>query len=470
MRCLLVLSLLLMGCSRDAAISADRKTEAKPELVTVSADDPLPSDLRTRKTGSDWPGFLGPTADSVSTEKGIKPWPESGPKILWEKKIGMGYAMPSISRGRLFLFDREENKARLRCWNAETAKELWSFEYPTDYRDKYNYSNGPRCYPVVEGNRVYILGPEGMLHCVRATDGKLAWSVDTTNEFGVVQNFFGVGSTPVIEGDLLLVMVGGSPKGSDRVDFLDLEGNGSGLVAFDKYTGKVQYKVTNELSSYAGPHLATIDKRRWLFLFGRNGLTGLEPKTGKVDFNYPWRANMLESVNASNPVVVGNQVLITECYQLGSSLLEVKPGGYKVVWSDKDKPERAKSLMCHWNTPIVVDGYIYASSGRHSEGAELRCVEWATGKVMWREKNLKRCSLLCIDGHLICLGEYGDLRLLKINPKKYEEISVAVLKSPGKEGMDLLEYPCWAAPIVSHGRMYLRGEDRLVCVELIAEK
>src|SRR5581483_3605950 len=86
----------------------------------------LPPDLRTRKTGSDWAGFLGPTGDSVSTEKGIvAPWPKAGPRVVWHRRLGTGYGMPSISRGRLFLFDRIRDRARLSCWKSETAEPLW---------------------------------------------------------------------------------------------------------------------------------------------------------------------------------------------------------------------------------------------------------------------------------------------------------------------------------------------------------
>jgi outer membrane protein assembly factor BamB len=376
--------------------------------------------------------------------------------------------MPSISRGRLFLFDRIRNRARLRCWKSETAEPLWTFEYPTDYRDQYGYNGGPRCCPVIEGERVYVYGAEGMLHCVRATDGKLVWKVDTQATFGVVQNFFGVGSTPVIEGDLLLVQVGGSPKGSDSAPFDELKGNGSGLVAFDKYTGKVRYQVSDELASYSSPVLATLGGRRLCLLFARGGLLGLEPATGKVDFHYPWRSPLLESVNAANPVVVGERVFITETYGPGGALLEVKPGSVKEVWTDRNKG-RDKSLKCHWNTPIHVDGYLYGSSGRHTNEAELRCVEFATGKVMWSEPGLTRSSLLLVDGHFICLGEDGMLRLLKVNPRKYEEVSKVELRSEA-ERAPLLDYPCWAAPILSHGLLYVRGNDRLVCLELIPKK
>src|SRR5262245_23820655 len=176
---------------------------AAPGDPAPARDETLPPDLGTRKAGVDWPGFLGPTGDGISPEKGIvSPWPKEGPRLVWERPVGSGYGAPSVSRGRLFVFDRAGGRARLNCWKSETAEPLWTFEYPTNYEDYYGYDNGPRCCPVVDGGRVYAFGPEGMLHCVRAEDGKLLWRADTRAEFGVVQNFFGVGSTAAVEGDL----------------------------------------------------------------------------------------------------------------------------------------------------------------------------------------------------------------------------------------------------------------------------
>ena len=123
----------------------------------------------------------------------------------------------------------------------------------------------------------------------------------------------------MIEGDLVIAQVGGSPKGTTETrPTLDLQGADSGVAAFDKYTGKVKYHVTDELASYATPTLATIGGRRWCFVFARGGLIGMDPATGKVDFHYPWRAKILESVNASTPVVVGDRVFISETYGPGA--------------------------------------------------------------------------------------------------------------------------------------------------------
>jgi len=412
----------------------------------------------------DWPHFLGPKGTSVSSEKGIKPWPKAGPKVLWHRKTGIAYSPVSISNGKLFLFDRIGDDARLSCLDARTGAFQWKFEYPTDYRDRYGYNGGPRCCPVIDDDRVYLYGVEGVLHCLSVKDGTVLWKVDTATEYGFVQNFFGVGSAPVIEDDLLIVMVGGSPEGSAGKDFAALKGNGTGIVAFDKKSGKVRYKISDELASYSVPALATINGRRWCFAYCRGGLLAFEPKSGKIDFHFPWRSDDYESVNASSPIVVGDQVLISETYGPGAALLKVKPGGYDVVWSDAKRFK--KSLQCHWMTPIHHDGYVYGSSGRHDRNAQLRCVELATGKVMWSVPDLNRTSLLMIDGHFVCLGEEGTLRLLKVNPNKFEEVSVAELQDD-KTGQPILEYPCWSAPVVSNGLMYIRSEKRLVCVELL---
>jgi outer membrane protein assembly factor BamB len=426
----------------------------------------VPAALR----GTDWPRFLGPAGDSKSLETGIiTEWRPNGPPLVWHRKLGTSYGIGSVARGRFFQFDRHEDQARLTCLDARTGTFLWKSEYPTDYEDRLGYNNGPRCSPVIDEDRVYLYGAEGILRCARAEDGKPLWKVDTVKKFGVVQNFFGVGSTPVVHGDLLLVMVGGSPaesQGAGRFEMDRVQGNGTGVVAFDKRTGEVKYKITGELASYSTPQLSRIGDRQWCFVLARGGLVGFDPLTGKVDFHYPWRARLHDSVNASTPAVVGDEVFISEAYGPGSSLLRVKPGGCEVVWCDP--PGRNKAMQCHWNTPIYHKGYLYGSSGRYSSSAELRCVEWKTGKMMWSQPGLGLASLLYVDGHFVCLSEDGALRLIKATEKQYVEVAKAVVREK-PEGPPLLKPPAWAAPILSHGLLYLRGEDRLVCLRLIPE-
>ena len=411
-------------------------------------------------SGGDWPTFLGPTRDGVSAEKGIiTPWPKTGLKKVWECELGVGFAPPVTAEGKLFHADRFGDNIRLTARDAATGKALWKYEYPTEYKDIYNYDPGPRACPVVDGDRVYLYGPDGVLCCVSVATGKEVWKFDTKAKYFFHQNFFGAGSVPVIDGDLLILPVGGSDKGPRPVDLRDAKPNGTALVAFDKKTGAVKYATGDELASYASPVVATIDGKKTGLYFARGGLMGFDPQTGKTLFHYKWRSKGEESVNASNPVVVGDKVLLTECYGVGAALLDLKSGKPKELWTDRDKDAGDQALMCHWNTPVHVGGFVYGSSGRHTEDADIRCVELATGDIKWRQKRTKRCGLTLVDGHLISLSEYGDLALIKVNATKYEEVSK--YEVPG------LEYPCWASPVVSNGLLYVRGKEKLIALELI---
>lgn len=434
--------------------------------------------LWTRSQGQDWPTFLGSATDGVSRETGIlKDWSEGRLKVLWKAPTGEGYGMGSAAQGRFLHFGRYDGRAVLKCFQAETGTLLWEFEYGSDYRDLYGYDSGPRASPVVDGDRVYIFGVEGMLHCLQVADGKLLWKVNTSERFGVVQNFFGVASTPVIVGEQLIVMVGGSPAASQKVPpgRLDLvEPNGTGIVAFDKKTGAVNYQVVNDLASYSSLKVASADALESQFgtstlvlAWMRAACYGIDPTDGRVVFEHPYRSRKLESVNAATPVVKsdaqGNlQVLLSECYELGSVLLSLEKGEVRPVWSDAGR--RGRSLEAHWNTPVVIGDFVYGCSGRHAGPAELRCVEWATGKVRWKQAGLARSSVLAIDGHLVVLGEGGDLLLVRATPEKFDVISE--YKGPADVRF---RAPCWAAPIVSHGLLYVRGKNQLVCFELIPE-
>lgn len=417
--------------------------------------------------GDDWPGFLGPTGDGISRERKLRlDWPADGPSILWKAELGGGYAGPSVAGGKLYQFDRHANRNRLTCREAVTGVEKWRYEYPTDYVDQYGYDGGPRCCPVIDGERVYVYGAEGILACVNAADGKELWRVDTVEKYSVVQNFFGVGSTPLVDGPRLIVSVGGSPAGPVPDDFRKLKSNGSAIVAFDKLTGRELYRTGDDLASYASPIIRTIDGKRLGLNFGRGGLLVFEPENGQVLTRLPYRSSKVESVNAANPVVHGNRILLSECYSRGSILLEWNDGQLKPFWADEENG-RDQRLACHWCTPILVDGFVYACTGRNSNGAELRCVEFATGRVCWREPAPGRSSLILVDGHLIVLAEFGLLSVVKPDPNKFAEVARVDF---GVQGRRVLRPPSWAAPVLANGLLYIRGEGSLLCLDLRREK
>lgn len=425
----------------------------------------------------DWPQFLGPNRNGISSETGLlDKWPTNGPPLLWEKEIGTGYSAPSVRGEKLVLYHRIADEEIIECFDAAAGKPIWKYSYPSKFQDPYGYNNGPRCTPLLTEDRCYTFGAEGMLTCVDLKTGKLIWQRNTAREWNIPEAFFGVGASPVLEENLLLVMLGGQPN--------------SGMAALDSKTGKtiwenvgaknwtgklkigwpgepiIEWRNYDKQASYATPVLATVNGKRRAFCLMRQGLVSLDPKTGEVFDSLWFRAKVEESVNAANPIVASNQVFISSAYyKSGSVLLKVNPENQKFeeLWRDL-------VLEIHWTTPIYHNGFLYAFSGRNEPDARFRCVEYSTGKLMWdRDERWQphsskqpsvygRGSCILADGRLIVLGEGGLLGLFKINPQKDEEISR--FQSPQ------LHYPCWAAPVLANKKLYLRSEDRLLCFNL----
>lgn len=432
--------------------------------------------LGLRAHAGDWPQFLGPTRDGVSQETNLfTRIPTNGLPQLWERPLGTGYSAPSVQGGVVVFFHRVGREEIVEAADAATGATRWKQTYPTAYQDPYGYNNGPRCSPLIAGGRVYTFGAEGTLTCFNFADGRRLWQRATAEEFEIPQAFFGVGSTPVMEGDKLLVMVGGQPD--------------AGVVALDPVTGKtlwqsvgeknwtgepmpdwpgerrVEWRRFEKQASYSSLITVPIHGQRLTLALTRQGLVALDPRDGTVKFSRWFRSSANDSVNAMTPLVLGDDIIISSAYfKTGSVRLHVNPGNtnFTQVW-------RGLGLEMHWSQPMVVDGHLYAFSGRNEPDASLRCVDFATGAVKWERDErwpkhsneqppvFGRGSFIHADGRFIALGEGGLLGLFRPNPEKCEEL--------GRWQVPQLKHPCWSAPVLSDGRLYLQGEDRLICLD-----
>lgn len=386
---------------------------------------------------ADWPQFLGPQRNGTSAETGLlRSWPKAGPPVVWQREVGEGYSGPVVSGDTLILFHRIGDQEVVEALDAGTGKQRWKFAYPTKYSDALGKGDGPRATPLAAGGRVYVLGAEGKLHCLELAGGKKVWERELAKDYEMRPSFFGVGTSPLLEGDRLLVNVGA---------------RGAGIVAFDRDTGKEVWKATDHDASYASPVAATIDGTRHVFFFTREGLVGLDPKDGGVRFSKRWRARVNESVNAATPLVIGDLVFVSASYQTGALLVRVRKDSAEEVWKGD------RSLSCHYNTPVHHNGYLYGIDGRQERGAELRCVELKTGAVQWTREGFGCASLVLADGHLIALTENGDLVLAEATPEGYREKARARVLSAG---------PCRSEIALAGGRLYGRDTRKLVCWDL----
>lgn len=471
---LLLVGLASIGCSGLDDSLVPLTGAADPNVADPTVVAPPPGVLATRgkrTQGEDWPAFLGPRGDGTSIETGIKPelW-KPHPKLVWQLPLGMSYGGPAIAKGRVLQFDRFDSKERLRCLEAENANLLWTWEDPVQYEDMYGYNSGPRCMPIVDGDLVYVYGVTGKLACITLGDGKTVWQRNLNKEFGVVQNFFGVASAPCVYGEQLLVMVGGSPEQvqnspTGRLDMV--VPNGSAILSLDKRTGKLVYRVGDELASYSSPKTGRIGDRDLGLAFARGGLLCWNLADGKQEFYFPWRAKSLESVNASQPIIDKSKVFVSETYEIGSTMLEVSGKDTKIVWQDGQRRSE-QAFRAHWSTPVLVDGHLYGCSGRNQPDCDFRCIRWSDGKVLWSVRRHQRASVLSADGYLIVLYENGELELVRPSLEKYDVVRKVDLSTiAAKDGGPLLDEPCWAAPVLSHGLLYVRGNSRLLCFDLI---
>jgi outer membrane protein assembly factor BamB len=433
---------------------------------------------RMLASGEDWPQLLGPRADGTSSETNLADsWPTQGLPVLWEKQVGTGYGAPSVVKSHLVLHHRVGEEEVVEAFDARTGKSFWRYSHPSHFIDPYGYNNGPRGTPALTRDQCYTLGAEGKLLCLTLDEGKLVWQCDTGSEWDVPPAFFGVGSSPLLDNGKLIVMVGGQTNAG--VVALD-SANGKTLwesVGVKNWQGqpmlgwpgerKVEWQSWEKQASYSTPVAATIHGRRQILCLMRQGLVSLNPTNGSVNFSFWFRSRANDSVNAMNPVVVDDLIFISAAYyKVGSVLLKVNPAGNGVteVW-------RSTAMELHWSTPIYSQGVLYAFSGRNEPDARFRCIDFITGKLLWdRDESWQphstptpsvfgRGSCLLVDGKLIALGEGGLLGLFRPNPKALEELS--------RYQVPQLHHPCWAAPVLADGTLFLRSEDHLVALKLL---
>ncbi|MFL5240565.1 MAG: PQQ-binding-like beta-propeller repeat protein [Gemmataceae bacterium] len=396
----------------------------------------------------DWPQWLGPTRDGASSEK-IEPWKEA-PKVLWHISVGEGHSSPVVANGKTFLHFRREKKDSnakafdevLVAYEAKSGKRLWETVCGDTTKFSSLFGNGPRSTPSVVDDRIYTLGVTGILSCFEADKGKLLWQKDTLKEFNAPNLFFGVSGSPLVDGDFVLLNVGGK---------------NASIVALDRKTGEVAWKKLDDPASYSsGIVFGKGKERQAVFLTGK-GLVALHPQTGALFWQQPFVDNLNES--STTPVHLGN-LLVSSTIMSGALALDLagkdgKPSVKKVAWKNPD-------LTCYFSTPVAVGmDHLYMVTGSSNilkAQANLHCVEAATGKVLWTKPKVGKyhaCLIRTGDDKLLMLEEGSDLVLVQPDPKLYRELARS--KVCGET---------WAHPALSNGKLYVRDAKELICLQL----
>lgn len=389
---------------------------------------------------ADWPQFLGPQRNGVSTETGLlETWPEGGPKEVWRAPGGVGMSGLAIRDHKLITLVQREGKQWLVAHDARTGKPLWQVALASEYRNP--MGDGPRATPTIAGERVFAFTGQGVLAAVNFADGKLLWSHDLLDELDAEEADYGMACSPLVVGNLVVLTIGAP---------------GATVAAFDVASGKLAWKAGDDPAGYSSPAILNVGGRAQIVASTGASVLGLAAKSGDVLWRYPFETNF--HCNIAAPIAVGDRIFISAGEDHGSVLLALKSEGpgfdVDEVWSSLGP---RSVLRNEWQTSILLDGYLYGMDNVGGAGpiTHLTCIKAGTGERAWQQVRFGKGNLIAADGKLFVSTMKGELVILQATPEKYEELGRAVVLKPTRQ-----------APALAGGLLYLRDDAEIVCLDV----
>jgi len=416
-----------------------------------------------RTPADDWPQWRGPDRDGAWHETGlVESLTGSDLPLRWRVPISGGYSGPTVANGRVYVTDRvtePTQQERVLCFAWDTGQQLWAQAYPCDY-GKVSFTTGPRAAVTVDDGRAYALGTMGHLRCLDATTGDLLWRKDPQTDYKARVPTWGVAAAPLVEGDLVIVHVGGE--------------DGACLLAFDKVTGKERWRALADRASYSSPLVIDQAGQRVLVCLTGERVAALNPTTGELLWDCPFPPTKMV-IAVATPVVHKQWLFVSSFYD-GSLMLKLASDRLAAdgVWRRRGESEvQTDALHCMISTPIVDDAHVY---GLDSYGA-LRCLDAATGDRVWETfepvpENRWATAHMVRNGDQVWLfNEKGELILATLSPAGYHEISRTKLLKPtlGQLPGEKRGGVCWAHPAFAYKHVFARNDGELVCASLAAK-
>jgi outer membrane protein assembly factor BamB len=386
----------------------------------------------------DWPRWRGPDGSGVSKEVVDPAALSGGAKVLWTADIGAGYSSVAIVDGRLYTAGKMGKEPAVLCLDAATGGLLWKKEIAD--------AGPPQSTPAVDGDRVYLLGAAMGVFCLRTADGEVLWQRNLLRDFKIHWPVYQHAASAVVAGPLLLI----NASGSD--------------MAFDKLTGDLAWSVPDPVpaksfGSFATPVACEVDGRSAALFLGPSHLTAIDRETGKPLWSFA-HGETLHPV--ADPIVSDGSVFYSVPVRCG--LLSLS-GGAPGAWEGT----QMETWLCG---PVLAGGKLYgvslpdgytASSWGGVEGQPplLRCVDWATGKVLW-ENSMPYVSVTAAGDKLLLLDLKGTLRIAEASLDGYRELASADVLRGAKR-----PHTFATPPVLCNGLIYCRNfAGDLVCIDV----
>jgi outer membrane protein assembly factor BamB len=343
----------------------------------------------------------------------------------------------SVAGDRVYLQGARGNNSFVIALNRADGKEVWAKPLgPIETKMRSDRGAGPRGTPTVDGDRLYVLTENGDLACLKA-DGSILWQRNILKEFGGPQLQWLVSESPLVDGSHLVVTPGGP---------------GAGMVKLDKMTGKTVWtsKDLSDTAAYSSITVADVQGVRTYMTFMASAGVGVRASDGKLMFSYPAAAN--RTANVATPVYSDNKVFFASAYGTGGGLLNLSVQNGEVAATEAYFTREMKN---HHGGMVLVGGHLYGYND-----LILTCLEFSTGKMMWRDRSVGKGSVTYADGRLYLQSENNVVGLAEATPTGYVEKGRFEIPDKG--------LPSWAHPVISDGRLYVRNQDTLLVYDVKA--
>ena len=156
-------------------------------------------------------------------------------------------------------------------------------------------------------------------------------------------------------------------------------------------------------------------------------------------------------------MVCGDIVYCAAGYDVGSGACKITKSGSEFTATQIWRIKGNAPVANHWSTPVYKDGHLYGMFSFKKYGTgPLKCVDVATGSVVWEQPGFGAGNVILVNDKLLALADTGELVVVEATPSGYKELS-RVKAVKGK---------CWSTPAIADGRVYVRSVKEGACLDL----
>ncbi len=362
----------------------------------------------------------------------LKSWGDRGPELLWQYDgLDEGFSSVAIASEKIYVTGLTDGKGYLYVLDMK-GKLLDKKQYGNEWNISHSGSRGT---VIVNDGRLYVVSGKGELVCFDEKNLRVLWQKDFVKDFDGTIPKYGVNESPLIVGDKLIATPGGKKHN---------------VVALDKKTGDIIWSCPAEgdVSSYCCPIYVSDQQMPQIITITGHHIVGIDITNGKMLWSIGFTNRFFEHPNT--PVYNNSMVFCTSSYGVGSVMLQLTDGGCKAeqVWAAKELDPRTGHFL-------KFGDYIYGSGDNNSF---WYCVDWKTGRIMYKDKSMAVGAIIAADGMLYCYSDKGEMALVKLDPAKFDIVSRFSVKAGTG--------PHWAHPVIYQGVLYVRHGDSLMAYKV----